>query len=75
MLHHSLLKHMVRKHYYNFRSLTNMLKISLRGFDHVQNCNVNPLNVPKCSDANAARFLKCFKISKVYLTILGHYAL
>ena len=27
---------MVRKHYYNFRYLTNMLKIRSRGFDRAQ---------------------------------------
>ena len=31
---------MVRKHYYNFRFLTNMLKIRSRGFDLAQYCNV-----------------------------------
>ena len=31
---------MVRKHYYNFRFLTNMLKIRSRGLDLAQYCNV-----------------------------------
>ena len=32
---------MVRKHYYNFRSFANMLKLRSRGFDRAQYCNVN----------------------------------
>ena len=40
---------MVRKHDYNFRYFTNMLKISSRGFDRVQNCDnkdtINPLQL------------------------------
>ena len=38
-MQHSLQKHMVRKHYYNVRYLTNMLKIRSRGFDRAQYCN------------------------------------
>ena len=34
---------MVRKHYYNFRYLVNMLKISSREFDRAQCCNVNQI--------------------------------
>ena len=32
---------MVKKHYYNFRYLTNMLKIRSRGKDRAQYFNVN----------------------------------
>ena len=42
-LNYGLEKHMVRKHYYNFRYLTNMLKIRSRGFDRAQYCNVNQI--------------------------------
>ena len=31
------------KHYYNFRYLTNMLKIRSRGFDRAQYCNDNQI--------------------------------
>ena len=34
---------MVRKHYYNFRYLTNMLKIRSRGLDRAQYRNVNQI--------------------------------
>ena len=34
---------MVRKHCYNFRYLTNMLKIRSRGFERAQYCNVNQI--------------------------------
>ena len=40
---HSLQKHMVRKHDYNFRCLTKMLKVRSRGFDRAQYCNVNQI--------------------------------
>ena len=40
LFNHSLQKHMVRKHYYNFRYLTNMLIIRSRGFDRAQCYNV-----------------------------------
>ena len=39
----SLLKHMVMKHYYNFRYLTNMLKIRSLGKDRAQYFNVNQI--------------------------------
>ena len=39
----SLSKHMVRKHSYNFRYLTNLLKIRSHGFDRAQYCNVNQI--------------------------------
>ena len=42
--HHSLEKHMVGRHYYNFRYLKNMLKIRSRGFDGAQYCNVNQIS-------------------------------
>ena len=35
---------MVRKHYYNFRYLTNMLKIRSRGFDRAQYWNANKVS-------------------------------
>ena len=38
MLEHSLQKHMVRKHYYNFFYLANILNIKSRGFDCAQYC-------------------------------------
>ena len=38
-----LQKHMVRKHYYNFRYITNMLKIRSCGFDRAQQGNVNQI--------------------------------
>ena len=34
---------MVRKHYYNFRYLTNMFEIRSHGFDRVQYWNVNQI--------------------------------
>ena len=34
---------MVKKHYYNFRNLTNMLKIGSRGNDRAQYFNVNQI--------------------------------
>ena len=34
---------MVRKHYHNFRYLTNILKIRSRGFDRAQYCNANQI--------------------------------
>ena len=34
---------MVKKHYYNVRYLTNMLKLRSRGFDHAQYCNVDKI--------------------------------
>ena len=40
---HSLQKHMVRKHYYNFRYSANMLKIRSRGSDRAQYCDVNEI--------------------------------
>ena len=38
MLEHSLQKHMVRKRYYNFCYLANILNIKSRGFDCAQYC-------------------------------------
>ena len=40
---YSLWKHMVRKHYCNFRYVTNMLKIRSRRFDRAQYFNLNHL--------------------------------
>ena len=44
LFNHSQQKHMIRKHYYNFCYLKNMLKIRSRGFDRAQCHNVIKLS-------------------------------
>ena len=65
---------MVTEHYYNFRYLTNMLKIRSRGFDRGQYWNVNPVSANPTKWSNT---LKQFfgNLRTNFLSVFDHFVI